>query len=132
MSYAKEFTGLANAVSGQINPVDVKTWAILPAFIGLLFCCIIIIIWQPKFSGTYKYLDCSNARKVDGKVVDTNDCTSKTGSVFKRNLVIILLLVLILPGIFAGLGYKLGFYIANPKIGAGIFGTGLLVDSFKR
>ena len=130
-SYGKEFTGLADAMSAQINPVDIRIWAILPALIGLLFCCVIIIIWQPKLSGTYKYLDCSNARKVDGKVVDTDDCTSKKGSVLKRNLVIILLLVLILPGIFAALGYKLGFYIANPKIGAGIFGTGLLVDSFK-
>ena len=52
--------------------------------------------------------------------------------VLKRNLVIILLLIIFIPAICAGMGYRLGFMISNPKIYAGIYATGSLVDTFKK
>ena len=54
-------------------------------FFGIALTIIIISIWQPKFEGTYEYNDCSNARKVNGKVVDTDDCEKKEGNLAKRN-----------------------------------------------
>ena len=120
MTFAQNYTSVTNQLSQQINPVDIRIWVFIPVLFGIALTIIILSIWQPKFEGTYEYDDCSDARKINGKVVDTNECVKKEGNLAKRNAIIILILFLLIPGIFGGLGYKLGFYIANPKIGAGI------------
>ena len=51
----------------------------------------------------------------------------KEGNLTKRNVIIIFILFAIILSIFGGLGYELGFYIANPKLGAGIY---MLLDFF--
>ena len=110
----------ASQVSKQINPVDFRYWVLLPSFFGLLFSILIIVLWKPSFRGNYKYQTCKS----------DNNCTTKTGSIALRNLIIIIVMTLILMGIFSGIGYKIGFMIANPKISAGIYATGKLVDAF--
>ena len=131
MTWAQNYTNVTNQLSQQINPVDIRVWFLIPYFFGIALTIIIVSIWQPKFEGTYEYNDCSNARKVNGKVVDTDDCEKKEGNVAKRNTFIILILFLIIPAIFGGLGYKLGFYIANPKLGAGIYASGLFFQGVR-
>tara|TARA_B100000427_G_scaffold289117_1_gene264638 strand:+ start:306 stop:707 length:402 start_codon:yes stop_codon:yes gene_type:complete len=131
MTFAQNYTSVTNQLSQQINPVDIRIWVFIPVLFGIALTIIILSIWQPKFEGTYEYDDCSDARKINGKVVDTNECVKKEGNLAKRNAIIILILFLLIPGIFGGLGYKLGFYIANPKIGAGIYASGLFFQGVR-
>jgi hypothetical protein len=131
MTFAQNYASVTNQLSQQINPVDIRIWVFIPVLFGIALTIIILSIWQPKFEGTYEYDDCSDARKINGKVVDTNECVKKEGNLAKRNAIIILILFLLIPGIFGGLGYKLGFYIANPKIGAGIYASGLFFQGVR-
>ena len=131
MTFAQNYTSVTNQLSQQINPVDIRIWVFIPVLFGIALTIIILSIWQPKFEGTYEYDDCSDARKINGKVVDTNECVKKEGNLAKGNAIIILILFLLIPGIFGGLGYKLGFYIANPKIGAGIYASGLFFQGVR-
>ena len=96
MTFARNYTNVTNQLSQQINPVDIRIWFLIPYFFGIALTIIFVSIWQPKFEGTYEYNDCSNARKVNGKVVDTDDCEKKEGNVAKRNVFIILILFLIM------------------------------------
>jgi hypothetical protein len=131
MTFAQNYASVTNQLSQQINPVDIRIWVFIPVLFSIALTIIILSIWQPKFEGTYEYDDCSDARKINGKVVDTNECVKKEGNLAKRNAIIILILFLLIPGIFGGLGYKLGFYIANPKIGAGIYASGLFFQGVR-
>tara|TARA_Y100000389_G_scaffold204765_1_gene259492 strand:- start:19478 stop:19858 length:381 start_codon:yes stop_codon:yes gene_type:complete len=123
MSVAKNFTQIANAASQQINPVNIINWSLIPAGITLFITILLIVfVWGPKFNGSYEYQQC----KGNGR---NKKCVVKTGSLAKRNVMLILLLVLLIPSIIAGIGYKIGFTIANPKISAGIYATSAFSDA---
>ena len=77
MSVASQVTGVANAVSHQINPVNIVYWVFIPIVIGIALCVLILAIWQPKFSGTYDYTQCEDAKT-------RKNCVTKKGSV-RRN-----------------------------------------------
>jgi len=136
MNVGKQFTSLSNAASKQINPVNLIHWLLYPSLLGLLLAIIIILIWGPKFSGTYKYYQCpkSNLKKNENTkiIVDyKKDCVEKVGSVAKRNLIIILVLILLVPSIFAAIGFNIGFAVSNPKMYTGIYATNLLKNAVK-
>ena len=125
MGVGKQITEIADATSKQINAVNIITWVLYPALIGLLLTIIIIIfIWTPKFSGTFEYQQCQ------GKGGEQT-CETKTGSRAKRNIVIICLMILIIPSIFGSLGFQLGFAINNPKMFTGIYATNAFVKAFR-
>lgn len=120
MSFASNYAAVTNKLSSQINPVDIRYWAFLPAAIGLLLCLLIIAVWRPAFSGTYNYRQCQGKNKTN--------CVDKVGNIGKRNMFIILIMFFLFPSMFAGIGYKIGFALANPKITAGIFAVDAVFD----
>tara|TARA_Y100000389_G_C17471158_1_gene531113 strand:+ start:6096 stop:6497 length:402 start_codon:yes stop_codon:yes gene_type:complete len=130
--YGEKLTSVANAASNQISPVDLLKWAGIPAGIGLIIGIIIVLIWQPKFSGSYTYYKCPPSSSNDPRNLEKDkDCEKKTGSVAKRNVIILVLMFILIPVIFAGIGFKIGFIINNPKIYAGVYATGLFRQSLK-
>ena len=136
MNLGKQLTSVSNAASKQINPVNLKHWLLYPFLIGLFLSILIILVWSPKFNGTYKYYDCpqSNLKNdTNTKVVVDykKDCVEKEASVAKKNLVIILLILLFIPSIVAGIGFNIGFAVSNPKMYTGIYATNLFKNAIK-
>ena len=121
MGFASEFGQVADQVESRIAPVNYVVWALLPALFGIILVFIILLVWRPKFSGTFKYRSCDK----DGK-----NCKDEIGKNSVKNLIIILLMFLFIPGSFAGIGYKVGFFVNNPRLGSGIWATQQIGQAF--
>ena len=118
MGFASEFVGVADDVQNRIAPVNVITWRVIPALFGVLLVFIILIIWKPKFTGTYKYRSCSGDKNDPGRF-----CETKTANHSTWSGIIIIILFLVIPSTFASVGYSLGFAINNPRVASGVYAT---------
>ena len=125
MGFASEFGHVANQVESRIAPVNYVTWALLPAFFGVILVFIILLIWRPKFTGTYNYRSCNGDKNDSGRT-----CQDRVGQNSIKNTIIILIMFLAIPSVFAGIGYKVGFFINNPRLGSGIWATQQIGQAF--
>ena len=132
---AKSIGNVSNELGKQIKSVNLFHWAVLPSLIGVLLCFLIVFIWSPVFSGTYKYYDCpaevNSGKRGSSRRKNYDNCELKDGSLLKRNILILLVIFTVIPAIFAGIGYRIGFAISNPKLYTGIYATGFFMDQFR-
>ena len=93
MNLGKQLENVSNVASKQINAINLIHWVLYPFIFGFLISILILMIWNPKFSGTYKYYDCPQS--TNNSQIRINDykkeCVLKEGNVAKRNLILILM-----------------------------------------
>lgn len=106
----------------DFKPPNLLIWGVIPASIMFLLIILIAFKLDVQFTGTTKQKLCT----MEGK---EKKCKDVDVSNSWKMLVLIMLLIILPLGIGFSF-YKLGIMILNPKLGAGILATGMVVDTF--
>ncbi len=138
MSSTSLLTEASSIAKESINPVSIKPALTIGVivFIIMVYLTSLIVNAIKSSENNYKYNDqgcqLDHEGKIvtqpilsNGKVIGQNNCITRTPSFVLYGVGIFLSATLAFA---AGSGvYKMGFYLANPKLGTGLYATDMLL-----